>query len=269
MYGYPTFDITFEDLEKIQSLSKKLHCAMKFTGSQLVNVSMFKKWLLIYKEQLNIKEGEIESTVEDDTPYGWSSITNYMVNHLIFIPVGEVQEWNDVYFYEEFVVLKKVTIYDFKFDDSCCTAAIDKCEAKEIIRMGVDAYNMIKRPEILEIQKRYYNEPEDEVLEEEDDLINYGDGPTQEDFDSIPQEINDGPFDSDDENMNSPLPEKKEIIVSDEVMHEEVVSLFYECNIVAKAFIQLKRSSNESKRLCPIIPHIHLTNHSRNRPFTK
>uniref|UniRef100_A0A0N5BCD5 DDE-1 domain-containing protein n=1 Tax=Strongyloides papillosus TaxID=174720 RepID=A0A0N5BCD5_STREA len=233
MSGYPTFKIVndYEGLEKIESLSKKLHCAMKFAGSQLVTVSMFKKWLFIYQEQLNLKDGEIESIIEENTPYGWSGITNYMVNHLLFIPFGEPHEYNDVLYYEKFVVLKKVTIYDYKFDDSCCTAAFDKWEAKEIIRMGVDAYNMIKRPEILEIQKRYYNVPENRVLDGDyEDFMYYGDDLTEGDVAIIPQEINDRPFQSDDTNTSSRLSEDIGVIEFDEFIHDEPTLQSYENN---------------------------------------
>uniref|UniRef100_A0A0K0DSI6 ARID domain-containing protein n=1 Tax=Strongyloides stercoralis TaxID=6248 RepID=A0A0K0DSI6_STRER len=161
MADYPSFKIAFEnedDLVRIENLAQKLHCAMKWSGSQLVTVENFKKWLLRYKKELSISEEDIDSVVSEDTPYGWSSVTNFCVKHLFFVPYKEEIKQNNVFFYEQFIVLRKVTLYDFKFDPDSCTAAIDKCEAKMIKRIGINNYNKFYRPEILEIQKNYYSE---------------------------------------------------------------------------------------------------------------
>ncbi|CEF64111.1 Hypothetical protein SRAE_1000236600 [Strongyloides ratti] len=146
------------DFYKIEFLSKKLHCAMKWSGSQVINVKKFKFWLMRYKKELSLEENDINCIVLEDTPYGWSGITNYCVEQLFFFPYGKQIEKDDVLFYEQFVVLRKVTIFDYKFNSDSCTAAIDKSEAKSIVKIGVDRYNKTFRPEILMIQKIYYSD---------------------------------------------------------------------------------------------------------------
>uniref|UniRef100_A0A0N4ZRL3 DUF4216 domain-containing protein n=1 Tax=Parastrongyloides trichosuri TaxID=131310 RepID=A0A0N4ZRL3_PARTI len=145
-----------EELAKIETLAKKLHCAMKWSGSQVITISIFRKWLLTYKDKLSLEEHEIDEIVTEDTGYGWASITNQCVTNGNFFPLDNGTTMKGLSFYTDFVVLDKVTLFDFKFDPHACTAAKDKWEAKEIKKMGPLTFNIMNRKNIFDIQKKIY-----------------------------------------------------------------------------------------------------------------